>query len=257
MMRTRIGLIALLGSLVLVGSVALTRSTGLTARFPGLDRVESAAEAAREGGRETVLLVAGKPVTAAELAEMEHWVAANLTWMREVGTSGAVTAEQRAFLERQAGLIERHGVPTVALASLIVDRAVAAAAEREGLWPDERTVRERVARDREVAATSDDPRLKAYLAAFGEETFWDEHYPRVIALEIAEERLYEARTKGEPDAARRQALWLTEERALALGAPIEVVVPERLPASIDAALQYLAEYYDLQLSGSGSIRPSG
>jgi len=131
-MRTRIGLIALLGSLVLVGSVALTRSVGLTARFPGLDRVESAAEVAREGDRETVLLVAGKPVTAAELAEMEHWVAANLTWMREVGTSGAVTAEQRAFLERQAGLIERHGVPTVAVASLIVDRAGGAGGGRPG-----------------------------------------------------------------------------------------------------------------------------
>jgi hypothetical protein len=37
-----------------------------------------------------------------------------------------------------------------------------------------------------------------------------------------------------------------------LGAPIEVVVPERLPASIDAAVEYLKQYYDLQSSVSST-----
>jgi len=78
------------------------------------------------------------------------------------------------------------------------------------------------------------------------------HYPRVVALEIAKERLYQERTKDEPDPTRRQARWLAEERALVLGAPIEVVVPERLPASIDAAVEYLKQYYDLQSSVSST-----
>ena len=251
-MRYRIGTIALLGLLVLVGAVALARSAGLTAPFPGIDRVESAAEAARNGDRETVLLVADKPITAAELTEMEHWVAANLAWMGEVGTRMAVTEEQRAFLERQARLIEEYGKPTVALAALIVDRTLEAEAQRQGLWPDERTVQARVERDRDLTATSDDPRIKAYLQAFGETAFWQVHYPRVVALEIAKERLYQERTKDESDPTRRQARWLAKERALVLGAPIEVVVPERLPASIDAAVEYLKQYYDLQSSVSST-----
>ncbi len=237
--------ILVLGFLVvaLAATVAAWHS-GLRASIPGLDEVRSAAEARRDGSDEPVLLVSGKPVTLAELSEMERWTAANLAWMRE---ALAVTEDphQRVLLEQQIAVMERYGTPTVALAALIRYRALEAVAEREGLWPDEATVRARVERDRALATKTDDPRLAAYLDAFGTQRYWEEWYPRVAAREIALERLYAARTGAEQDLSRRQALWMATERAIVRDAPVEVVAAEAWPASLEAARQYLDEYWAL------------
>ena len=243
-MKNRLVLAGALGLATLVVALLLLRQTALLASIPGLAQVESAAEARRDGQDTPVLRVAGRPVTVADLDEMEHWTVANLDWMRDALTN-TTDEGQRALLERHIALIEAYGAPTVALAALIRDRALEAAAEREGLWPDEATVRARVERDRALAATSGDARLAAYIRTFGEQAYWNDWYPRVAAREIALERLYEAHTGHLSDLQQRQALWLETERSIVQEAGIEVVEDERLPASVDSALRYLDEYWKL------------
>jgi len=236
-------LAGVIGLATLVVSV-FVRNAALLASIPGLTKVESAAEVRREGQETPVLRVSSRLVTQADLAEMERWTAANLDWMWQA-LAGATDEGQRALLEGQIALIEGYGTTTVALAALIRDRALEAAADRAGLWPDEATVRARVERDRALAATSDDARLSAYIRTFGEQAYWDEWYPRVAAREIALERLYEARTGHLSDFQQRQTLWLETERSIVQEAGIEVVENERLPASVDSALRYLDEYWKL------------
>ncbi|MFN3337293.1 MAG: hypothetical protein ACK42I_07315 [Thermomicrobium sp.] len=242
-MRWKFALLLTLAGVLALGLVSVVAA--LPGAVPGLDFVRRAADERREENTEAVVLVNGRAITAAELAEMEQWVNANLSWMREAEKE-ATDPTQVALLRRTRELIERSGPRTVALAALIRDRALESAAIARGVWPDEATITERVARDRELAEQMKDPRLDAYVTTLGPAVYWERFYPGVVARELAEERLFEAVTGDELDLAVRQKRWLTFEREQVRSASIEVTDSEALGAtSLEAAFAYLEQYWSL------------
>jgi len=242
-MRWQFALLLTLAGVLGFGLVSVVAA--LPGTVSGLDFVRRAADERRNGNTETVVLVNGRAITAAELAEMEQWVNANVSWMREAEKETTDTT-QVALLRRTRELIERSGPRTVALARLIRDRALESAAIEHGVWPDEATIAERVARDRELAEQMKDPRLDTFVTTLGPAVYWERFYPGVVARELAQGRLCEVVTGDELDLAARQKRWLTFERELVRAASIEVTDSEALgSASLEAAFAYLEEYWSL------------
>lgn len=242
-MRWKVVGVLILGLVLALGVVSVVGALPRT--VPGLESVRRAADERRNENTEAVVLVNGRAITAAELAEMEQWVNANVSWMREAEKE-VTDASQAALLRRTRELVQQHGARTVALATLIRDRALESAAIERGVWPDEATIAERVARDRALAEQMRDPRVETYVATFSPTVYWEQFYPSVAARELAEERLYELVTGDEQDLQARQTRWLSFERELVRAVQIDVVKPEALGAtSVDAALAYLEAYWTL------------
>jgi hypothetical protein len=157
--------------------------------------------------------------------------------------------------------MESTPVQDIAIASLILDTSVYQAAVAQGYQADPQQVAEEVAQDREAfERTESDPArfgippefvaaFRSNIDAIGEERFWGEYYPELLAQEIAVDQYQMAVAAASGDQAG--AVWFQLQGVIFEDADVEILNPYAVaPGTLDGAVLYLYSLWGIILEGS-------
>lgn len=188
-----------------------------------------------------VVRIGRQVVTLDDFREGVRIVETNLEYMKGEISKGSFDS---SFLQAFVQLIERTGVQTVALGSLIQDRALYERARAKGFGATDQEVTARLEQDRDlVRVTPEGARVAASIEAVGQDRYWSELYPAMLRREIAIQKMWEATVTGIADRGSRDAKWTDVQKQAISSVSIEVLAPDAIaPATVSNALAYLDKY---------------
>lgn len=202
------------------------------------------AEARASGDSAGVVTIGRQLVTLDDFREGVRIVETNLEYMKGEISKGSFDS---SFLQEFVQLIERTGVQTVALGSLIQDRALYERAVANGFSATDQEVTARLERDRElIRDTPVGAQAIAYIEAVGEDRYWSELYPAILRREMAIHNMWTATVADFADQGRNESAWADVKRQALNSVSIEVLDADAIaPATVSNALAYLEEYRHL------------
>ncbi len=209
-----------------------------------IDRFRQVGEARASGDANGVVRIGEQVVTLDDFREGVRIVETNLEYMKGEISKGSFDS---SFLQEFVQLIERTGVQTVALGSLIQDRALYERAVANGFSATDQEVTARLERDRELFRVNPEvAQVNAYIEAVGQDRYWSELYPAVLRREMAIQKMWEATVTGITDQGSRDAKWNDVQKQATSSVSIEALAPGAIaPATVSNALAYLDKYRQL------------
>jgi hypothetical protein len=149
-------------------------------------------------------------------------------------------------------IMETTPAETIALASLILDKAIYHAAIDRGHLPDEDIVAQQVSQEREMfeMIEADPAQFGVEEAAVeryrdniedagGEELYWNEFYPQIIEQQMAVQQFQMAVSQDGED-------WIEIQRQAFENADVQIRDPEQVaPATVSEAGTYLNRVWDI------------
>ena len=169
---------------------------------------------------------------------------------RELDGSGPDTGLPTKHLEAMHGVVTKWGVETASLAKLIADLALFEKAEELGLTATEEEVAENQKFSRQIYDKGEyDAYNKGYVESVGEDTYWNDVYPRKAKLLLSIDKLRQhVREEGGAVAYRdAKTLWLTFTDTV-MG-ETKILLPESTHHSttLDDVRDYLSDVRDVRL----------
>jgi parvulin-like peptidyl-prolyl isomerase len=195
------------------------------------------------------VLVNGHEVAEADFVTRVAAVEQNMLTLR---TQSETAPDGGALAESILDIMVETPVETIALASLILDKAIYQEAIERGHLPDEQVIAQQVDQERTMfemieenpeqfgIAQEDVDRYRANIEDIGgEERYWNEFYPQVMEQQIAVQQLQmTAGQEGED--------WIQIQRQAFNGAEVQVGDPDRIaPATVSAAGDYLHQVWNV------------
>lgn len=197
-----------------------------------------------------VVRIGQQVVTLDDFREGVRIVETNLEYMKGEISKGSFDS---SFLQEFVQLIERTGVQTVALGSLIQDRALYERAVANGFSAADQEVTARLERDGElfrdppIGAQTTAYQATAYIEAVGEDRYWSELYPAMLRREMAIHNMWTATMADFADQGSRKTVWADVQKQAIGSVSIEVLAPDAIaPATVKDALAYLNDYRHLR-----------
>ncbi len=204
-----------------------------------------------QAGEDTpgVVRIGQQVVTLDDFREGVRIVETNLEYMKGEISKGSFDS---SFLQEFVQLIERTGIQTVALGSLIQDRALYERAVANGFSATDQEVTTRLERDRElfrdppIGAETTAYQATAYIKAAGEDRYWSELYPAKLRREMAIHNMWTATMADFADQGSRESAWAGVERRAIHSVSIDVLNADAIaPATVPNALAYLEKHRQL------------
>lgn len=225
-----------LALMVLFGRAAVFATTPAQQQIQGAQAVAQA----RQSSSETVIATVGnQPITDADFRQAEATVQDNLTYMAaRISANGPDAPQLQAFVT----LIDQSGVANAGLGSLIARQAPYEDAVAKGYQPAPGEVTARVNQDKATVAQGKAPALAAYVAVVGP-SYWTSTYPQLVREQLAINKLRSATVAGVAQANQAKA-WDALSWQVVQQTPATLEQPAAVaPATVSAALRYLAAYY--------------
>ncbi len=245
-MKNRSKILVILGVLVTLAALILSTvvAQATDQEQAAVERFKQVGEARASGGSTGVVRIGQQVVMLDDFQAQVRVVETNLEYMKGQFNTGSPDS---AYLEAFVQLIERAGIPNVALGSLIQDRALYERALANGFNATDQEVTAQLERDRNlVQNTPEGARVAAYIKAVGEDRYWSDLYPATLRREIAIQKMWNATVTGIADQGSREAKWNDVQKQAISSVSIEVLAPDAIaPATVNDALAYLDNFRQL------------